>query len=101
MKTLTISSCMAPNMDFLCPDLAKYIEDHLSIPVIPVMDMSWQERERQLDLGAIDLGWICGLWYVRKADQVPGKLMPFVTPVMAASRYQNRPIYFSDIVVHR
>lgn len=88
-------------MDFLCPDLAHFIEGHLSIPVEPVIEISWQEREQGLDSGTIDLCWICGLWYVRKADRYPGKFEPLVAPVMAASRYQNRPIYFSDVVVHR
>jgi phosphonate transport system substrate-binding protein len=101
MRPLIISSCMAPNMDFLCHDLAAYFADHLSIPVDTVMDISWQEREKRLDQGKIDIGWICGLWYVRKVERYPGKFEPLAAPVMTASRYQNQPIYFSDVVVHR
>jgi phosphonate transport system substrate-binding protein len=101
MKSLTITTCMAPNMDGLCRDLAEYIAERLSIPVQPVIDLPWQEREQLLDAGKIDLCWICGLPYVRKADRYPGRIEPLVAPVMAGSRYQNRPIYFSDVVVHQ
>jgi phosphonate transport system substrate-binding protein len=101
MKSLTMTTCMAPNMDDLCRDLAEYITDRLSIPVQPVIDLPWQEREQLLDAGKIDLCWICGLPYVRKADRLPARIEPLVAPVMAGSRYQNRPIYFSDVVVHQ
>ena len=33
MDSLTISTCQAPNMDFLTIDLAGYISKRLSIPV--------------------------------------------------------------------
>lgn len=101
MTSLAISSCMAPNMDSFCRHLSAYLAEKLSIPVTLVMDLPWQERERLLDQGEIDLCWICGLPYVLKADRSPGLVEPLVAPVMAGSRYQNRPIYFSDVIVHR
>ncbi len=42
----------------------------------------------------------CGLPYIRKVGQSPGWIEPLVAPVMSSRRYQNRPIYFSDVVVH-
>jgi phosphonate transport system substrate-binding protein len=101
MKSLTISTCQAPNMDFICRDLAGYISEKLSIPVQLAIDVPWQERDRLLDAGEIDLCWICGLPYIRKAELMPGRIEPLVAPVMAGSRYQDRPIYFSDVVVHQ
>jgi phosphonate transport system substrate-binding protein len=101
MNALTISTCQAPNMDFLCRDLAGYISERLSIPVRLALDIPWQERDRLLDAGKIDLCWICGLPYIRKADQLAGRIEPLVAPVMADSRYASRPIYFSDVVVRR
>ncbi len=101
MNALTISTCQAHNMDFICRDLAGYISERLSVPVRLAIDIPWQERDRLLDAGEIDLCWICGLPYVRKADLVPGRIEPLVAPVMAGSRYQSRPIYFSDVVVRR
>jgi phosphonate transport system substrate-binding protein len=101
MKSLTISTCQAPNMDFICRDLAGYISEKLSIPVQLAIDIPWQERDRLLDAGEIDLCWICGLPYIRKAELMPGRIAPLVAPVMAGSRYQDMPIYFSDVVVHQ
>jgi phosphonate transport system substrate-binding protein len=63
--------------------------------------VSWQERERLLDSGAVHAGWICGLPYVRKSHHARPGIELLAAPVMAASRYMRRPVYFSDIVVRR
>lgn len=98
-NSLRLSTCMAPNMDFICRDMAKYLSRRLDIPVESRLDMPWQERERLLDEGEIDLCWLCGLPYVWKAERTSGRIEALAAPVMAGSRYQNRPIYFSDVVV--
>src|SRR6266511_2333468 len=91
---LTISTCMAPNMDGFCCELAGYLAEKLSTPVDLKIDIPWQERERMFDAGKIQLCWICGLPYIWKADEHPGRFAPLVAPVMAGSRYQDRPIYY-------
>jgi phosphonate transport system substrate-binding protein len=101
MEPLSLSTCMAPNMEYLCRDLAAYLAARLGRPAVPRLDVSWQEREHLLDQGQIDLCWICGLPYVRKADGAPGSVLPLVAPVMAGSRYGDRPVYYSDVVVRR
>lgn len=63
--------------------------------------MPWQERERQLYAGEIHAAWICGLPYVLRADVADWPLELLAAPVIADARYGDRPIYFSDIVVHR
>jgi phosphonate transport system substrate-binding protein len=98
---LHISSCMAPNMDFLAIALAKYLSARLDIPAEAQLDIPWQERERRLDAGQIDLCWICGLPYVWKADQETPRVRLVAAPVMRLARYQDAPIYFSDVVVRR
>ncbi len=100
MDSITISSCQAPNMDFICRDLAGYISKKISNPVEAQIDISWQERDQLLDKGQITLCWICGLPYVRKADRPSSQIELLAAPVMQGDRYQNRPIYFSDVVVH-
>ena len=47
----------------------------------------------------IDIAFICGLPFVQLNRIIPGQLQALVAPVMQASRYQNRPVYFSDIIV--
>jgi phosphonate transport system substrate-binding protein len=88
-------------MDYFCQDLAEYLSDRLRIPARLRIDLPWTERDRRLDEGEIDLCWICGLPYVRKVERSPGIVAPLAAPVMAGSRYQGRPIYYSDVVVRR
>jgi phosphonate transport system substrate-binding protein len=47
----------------------------------------------------LDLAFICGLPLVRYSQVVANQLQPVVAPVMQAPRYQNRPIYFTDVIV--
>lgn len=64
-----------------------------------VHEMPWQERERRFDLGEVDVCWMCGWPYARRADSTSPDLALIAAPVMAGTRYLDRPIYFSDVVV--
>jgi len=99
LRPILISTCQAPNSEFICPELAAYLTLRLQTPVEAKIDVPWQERERLLDGGQIDVCWICGLPYVRKADQSPPRVKLIAAPVMQAPRYADRPVYFSDVVV--
>jgi phosphonate transport system substrate-binding protein len=101
MKTLKIISCMAENFAPLCGAIAAYVSEQMQMPIEFVNDIPWQTREQQLDQGEIQIGWICGFPYVGKADQVPPSVELLVAPVMRGDRYQGRPVYFSDVVVHQ
>jgi len=101
MESLKLTSLMAENADFIGRAIAGYIAERLEFPTEFVDDIPWQERERLLDAGQIHVGWICGLPYVRKADQPDPHIELLAAPVMQGARYQNRPVYFSDVVVHR
>jgi ABC-type phosphate/phosphonate transport system substrate-binding protein len=39
--------------------LAAYLADQLGRPIAVVNQIDWQERDRLLDEGQIDIGWIC------------------------------------------
>ena len=54
-----------------------------------------------LDAGEIEVAWICGLPYVRRADRPGCAVELLAAPVMQAPRYQDRPVYFSDVLVRR
>jgi phosphonate transport system substrate-binding protein len=69
MQILKTTSIQAVNADFICQMITDYIAARLDIRTEFVGDIPWQERERLLDAGQIHVGWICGLPYVRKADQ--------------------------------
>jgi phosphonate transport system substrate-binding protein len=53
----------------------------------------------QLRDGSVDLAFLCGLPYVRLSLERPGTLHPLVAPVLDEPRYEDRPVYFSDVIV--
>ncbi len=55
------------------------------------------------DLAGADFSFICGLPYVLRTAprRIPAELHALAAPVLIGDRYQRRPIYFSDVVVHR
>jgi phosphonate transport system substrate-binding protein len=75
------------------------LSSNLSLPIEFVSEGDWASREAALDNGDIQLGWICGLPYVWKADILSPSLELLAAPVLAATRYENRPVYYSDVIV--
>lgn len=101
VKLLKIASCMAENTEPFCRALARYIQNRIGIDTDYVGGIPWQERERMFDAGEIQLLWLCGLPYVHKAERFRTHVELLAVPVPAGHRYENRPVYFSDVVVHR
>jgi phosphonate transport system substrate-binding protein len=61
--------------------------------------MPWEEGERRLDAGVVDVAFLCGLLCARKLDAGVTDLSIVAAPVMQGARYQDLPHYFSDVVV--
>lgn len=95
--TLTIVSLMSDNARDVHAGVADYLARQVGVRTRFVTGVDWQERERMLDDGRAQVGFICGLPYTRKTDH----LELLAAPVMRAPRYGNRPVYFSDVVVRR
>ena len=49
----------------------------------------------------IQVLWLCGLPYVRKAQFKDFAIELLAVPIPLGSRYRAEPIYFSDVVVKR
>lgn len=58
-------------------------------------DVDWRERQRMLLDGRAHLAFLCGLPYTRESR----RLTLLAAPVFKGARYENKPIYFSDVVV--
>lgn len=101
MDVLKFTSIQAPNADAVCALIAGYVGDCLDVPTIFVNDIPWPEREHRLDRGEIHIGWICGLPYVWKVDRPDPQIELLAVSVMQPPRYQDQPLYFSDVVVRR
>lgn len=101
MESLDVTSLMAENADVVVDAIVRYVADRLEVAMGFIHDVPWQEREKLLDAGQIQVAWICGLPYVRKVGGSNPPIELLAAPVMQAPRYEDRPIYFSDVVVRR
>jgi phosphonate transport system substrate-binding protein len=96
---MRLVSLMAPNADFLVRAIGRWLARRVGMALEVVDDIPWQERERMLDRGEAQVGFICGLPYVLKVDRAEPLVELLAAPVMRGARYQGRPVYFSDVVV--
>lgn len=98
---LRFSSCMSPNMEATCREIARLAAASLGTPTLFVGDIPWQEREQQFGRGKIDILWICGLPYIWNWQDEPEAVTLLAAPVMRGEGYAGRPVYYSEIVVRR
>ncbi|MDQ3250082.1 MAG: PhnD/SsuA/transferrin family substrate-binding protein [Chloroflexota bacterium] len=101
MQSLKFASGHAALLDDTCRTVIRYLGEHLALPVEFVDQIEWTERYRQLDAGKIDMAWICGAPYVRRMAQTTPTIELLAAPVWRGDRYQNQPVYYSDVIVHR
>jgi phosphonate transport system substrate-binding protein len=71
-------------------DWMSYLGERLGRPVELVVRQSYEEITRLLQTESLDVGWICGLPYVRNKSS----LHLLVTPL-----FENRPLYRSYLIV--
>jgi phosphonate transport system substrate-binding protein len=101
MKEIKMVSLMASNADFFYRRLADYLTLRTGIKVSVMDEIDWRDREHLLDSGQAQIGFVCGLQYVQKVDDRKLGLELLAAPIMKSARYLGKPIYFSDVVVHR
>ncbi len=97
MKPLVFANFLAPNMTSVYADVAARVGRALGAPVQLIEGSGWE----QLRDGSVDVAFLCGLPYVRLCAEQPGVLRPLAAPVLDEARYQDRPVYFSDVIVRR
>jgi phosphonate transport system substrate-binding protein len=96
-RPLRFATFLAPNMLPVYRFLADHLAAWLGHPVQLVVGTSFDQFEQ----GQADVGVICGLPYVQLADQRPPPVEPLAASVLSGDRYGGRPVYFSDVIVHR
>ena len=94
---LRVATFLAPNMLPIYEFLADAFGRELGTDAELVVGASFD----QFANGEIDAGFICGLPYVQLARQTPAPVEVLAPPVLSGDRYAGRPIYFSDVIVHR
>jgi phosphonate transport system substrate-binding protein len=101
MPPLSLVTCQAINTVAVSRAIAQYLSELLPVTVEFRHDIPWQEAYRLVGEGKMDLAWICGMPYVRLVDRPNPPVRLLAAPVMAGARYEDRPVYFSDVVVRR
>ena len=89
---LNITTFLSSNSEELYRHLGEQLHTQLDLPV------SFRVGESYSDFLAEDsaLVFACGFWYLRKAVDYE----PLAAPVMYEARYQNRPVYYADLIVN-
>lgn len=89
---------------FLSPllyETYKYIARYVGEKIGQESVLGLGERLELFADGEIDAAFLCGLLYVRQAQQKLCPIELLAAPVLEGERYQERPIYFSDVVVRQ
>ncbi|GCF07430.1 PhnD/SsuA/transferrin family substrate-binding protein [Dictyobacter arantiisoli] len=88
---------LSPLLQETYDELATYVGNKLTLPVTSGVSANLAE----LQSGQADIGFLCGLLYTRiqATGEHPVELL--AAPVLQGARYQERPIYFSDVIVNR
>jgi phosphate/phosphite/phosphonate ABC transporter binding protein len=95
-QALVFANFLAPTLYKTYQSIVEYVEHTIDIPTYLLNGESLNDFAE----GFIDAGFICGLAYVHLARQSPSPVELIAAPILTGTRYQQRPWYFSDIVVH-
>jgi phosphonate transport system substrate-binding protein len=92
-----VVSFLAPNMLPIYDFTISYASQKLNYPMELVIGTHYGE------LDGADFCFICGLPYVLRTvpRSATSAITAIVAPVLQGERYQNRPIYFSDVIVRQ
>lgn len=97
---LRLVSYLAPNMFWFYSAVGEYFSRVLDIETDIVQSQIDPLSDPLLLQDRLDIAFICGLPFIRHHRVIPNQLQALAAPVMQCLRYQNRPAYFSDIIVN-
>jgi phosphonate transport system substrate-binding protein len=97
IETLRFANFLSPILHSTYEQIASYTGQALSLPATLHTGQSLDEFAN----GQADVGFLCGLLYVRMQQWVDCPVELLAAPVLLADRYADRPIYFSDVIVRR
>jgi phosphonate transport system substrate-binding protein len=97
VKPLVFANFLAPNMTSIYAYVTAEVGRALDMPTELIDGRDFE----QLRNGSVDLAFLCGLPYVRLCRERPGLLRLMAAPVLDEPRYEDRPVYFSEVIVRR
>ncbi|MBV9388056.1 MAG: PhnD/SsuA/transferrin family substrate-binding protein [Chroococcidiopsidaceae cyanobacterium CP_BM_ER_R8_30] len=97
---LRLVSYLAPNMFWFYTAVRDYFNRVWDIETDIVQSQLDPLSDPLLLQDQLDVAFMCGLPFIGHYQVIPNQLQALVAPVMQCLRYQNRPVYFSDIIVN-
>jgi len=99
LDKLRLVSYLAPNMFWFYKAVGAYLSRVLDLETQIVQSQYDPLTDPVMLQDQLDIAFICGLPFAQ-LSVVSGQLQALAAPVMKASRYSQRPVYFCDIIVN-
>jgi ABC-type phosphate/phosphonate transport system substrate-binding protein len=97
MPVLRFATYLAPSLYETYLYITYYVGARVGHPATLAVGQSISEFAN----AQVDVGFICGLPYVQMADAPACPVELLAAPILLGERYQNRPVYFSDVIVRK
>jgi phosphonate transport system substrate-binding protein len=98
---LKLVSYLAPNMFGFYAAVGDYLSRALGVETQLVQSQYDPLEDPMMLCDRLDIAFICGLPFARRHQVASKQLQALVAPVMQHPRYENRPVYFADIIVNK
>jgi ABC-type phosphate/phosphonate transport system substrate-binding protein len=97
MDRLTFATYLAPNVLPVYEAVTEEVGRRLGLATNLVVETSYESCERDV----YEVCFVCSLPYISFERRGISPAIPIVAPVLIGDRYGGRPVYFSDVIVHR
>lgn len=97
VERLRFGTYLAPNVLPVYEAITEHVGRRLGVETELVVETSYDSCERDEN----DVCFVCSLPYVTFERRGISPAEPVAAPVLRGARYGGRPIYFSDVIVHR
>ena len=94
-SAIHFATFLAPHLYCTYEHIARYVGGKVGYRT----DLTIGQSIEDFAAGRVDVGFLCGLPYVRLADSPGSSVELLVAPVLLGERYQQKPVYFSDVIV--
>jgi len=96
---LHFATFLSPNLYRTHEYIASYIGEKLGYSTL--LTLGDKQSLEGFARGQVHIGFICGLPYTHMTKQSTCPIELLAAPVLEGKRYRGKPIYFSDVIVHR
>jgi phosphonate transport system substrate-binding protein len=97
LDRLRFGTYLAPSMMPVYEAVAEHVGRRLGMATELVVEDSYESCEKDEN----EVCFVCSLPYVTFERRGLDLAVPVAAPVLTGSRYGSRPVYFSDVIVHR